>query len=54
MPAFCEFFAGGGMARASLGNNWKCLFANDIDAKKAASLCCELARRKFADQDLEP
>jgi hypothetical protein len=26
---FCEFFAGGGMARAGLGEPWRCLFAND-------------------------
>lgn len=37
MPAFYEFFAGGGMARAGLGNAWSCLFANDFDAKKVAS-----------------
>lgn len=34
---FYEFFAGGGMARAGLGNRWQCLFANDIDEKKATS-----------------
>ena len=34
---FYEFFAGGGMARAGLGEDWTCLFANDISAKKAAS-----------------
>jgi len=37
MPSFYEFFAGGGMARAGLGQEWTCLFANDIDAKKGAS-----------------
>jgi DNA (cytosine-5)-methyltransferase 1 len=37
MPTFYEFFAGGGMARAGLGENWKCLFANDFDAKKGAT-----------------
>lgn len=37
MPSFYEFFAGGGMARAGLGEGWRCLFANDIDAGKAAS-----------------
>ena len=36
-PTFCEFFAGAGMARAGLGNKWRCLFANDIDLKKAAT-----------------
>ena len=37
MPSFYEFFAGGGMVRAGLETGWDCLFANDIDAKKAAS-----------------
>jgi len=32
-----EFFAGGGMVRAGLGQGWTCRFANDIDAKKAAA-----------------
>ncbi len=35
--AFYEFFAGGGMARAGLGEAWECVFANDIDPKKRAS-----------------
>lgn len=34
MPSFYEFFAGGGMARAGLGRDWTCLFANDFDHKK--------------------
>ncbi|MEK4031506.1 DNA cytosine methyltransferase [Methylocystis sp. IM2] len=37
MGMYYEFFAGGGMARAGLGSGWTCLFANDFDAKKAAS-----------------
>lgn len=37
MGSFYEFFAGGGMARAGLGAQWTCLFANDFDPKKAAS-----------------
>ncbi|MCG8347524.1 MAG: DNA cytosine methyltransferase [Chloroflexales bacterium] len=32
---FYEFFAGGGLARMGLGPHWECLFANDIDEKKA-------------------
>jgi DNA (cytosine-5)-methyltransferase 1 len=32
---FYEFFAGGGLARIGLGSKWECLFANDIDEKKA-------------------
>jgi len=35
--SFYEFFAGGGMARAGLGADWICLFANDFDPMKAAS-----------------
>jgi DNA (cytosine-5)-methyltransferase 1 len=34
---FCEFFAGGGMARASLAEPWRCLFANDFGRMKAAT-----------------
>ena len=34
---FAEFFAGGGMARAGLGDKWDCVFANDIDAMKCAT-----------------
>jgi DNA (cytosine-5)-methyltransferase 1 len=37
MFTFFEFFAGGGMVRAGLGANWRCLFANDFDPKKAES-----------------
>lgn len=33
-PTFYEFFAGGGMARAGLGDSWRCVFANDFDPKK--------------------
>ena len=35
MAKFYEFFAGGGMARAGLGPDWTCLFANDFDLKKS-------------------
>ncbi len=34
---FLEFFAGGGMARAGLGDSWRCLFANDFDPKKVST-----------------
>ncbi len=34
---FVEFFAGGGMARAGLGDSWRCLFANDFDSKKVST-----------------
>src|SRR5919202_6915787 len=35
--SYYEFFAGGGMARAGLGEGWRCLLANDFDPKKARS-----------------
>lgn len=34
-PSFYEFFAGAGMARAGLGQAWRCTFANEFDAKKS-------------------
>jgi len=37
MYKFYEFFAGGGMARAGLGEAWKCEFANDFDRKKGVT-----------------
>jgi DNA (cytosine-5)-methyltransferase 1 len=43
---FYEFFAGGGMARLGL-RNWTCLFANDIDVKKATTY-----RRAFGPDHL--
>lgn len=35
MPTYYEFFAGGGMVRAGLGQEWHCLLANDLSEKKA-------------------
>lgn len=37
MRTFYEFFAGGGMARAGLGDGWQCLLANDICESKATA-----------------
>ena len=37
MPSFYEFFCGGGMARAGLAPEWRCLFANDVDPRKGAA-----------------
>jgi len=44
---YYEFFAGGGMARAGLGDGWRCLFANDISEKKG-----EAYRANWGDDDL--
>jgi len=59
-PTFYEFFAGGGMARAGLGETWRCLLANDIDPMKVATyasnwgadrlICGDVA--KLASSDL--
>ena len=46
-PTYYEFFAGGGMARAGLGDGWRCLFANDFDAKKAQTY-----RENWGDEEL--
>lgn len=35
MRTYYDFFAGGGMAQAGLGAGWRCVFANDIDRRKA-------------------
>lgn len=45
--SFYEFFAGGGMARAGLGDGWSCLFANDFDYKKG-----EAYRKNWGDKEL--
>jgi len=44
---FYEFFAGGGMARAGLGPNINCLFANDLDPKKANSYSANWGGNEF-------
>ena len=44
---FYEFFAGGGMARAGLGEGWRCLFANDFDPRKG-----EAYRANWGGEDL--
>lgn len=35
--SYYEFFCGGGMARIGLGDEWRCLLANDIDKDKCAA-----------------
>jgi len=49
---FYEFFAGGGMARYGLGPGWRCLFANDIDEKKAACYRANFDAEKLAVGDI--
>ena len=47
MKTYYEFFAGGGMARAGLGDSWQCMLANDICKKKAAAY-----RENWGDEHL--
>jgi DNA (cytosine-5)-methyltransferase 1 len=51
-PGFYEFFCGGGMARAGLGADWRCLFANDIDAKKALSYAANWGEKALRLADI--
>jgi DNA (cytosine-5)-methyltransferase 1 len=45
-PTFAELFCGGGMARAGLGPEWRCILANDIDSAKGDSYI-----RNFGDAE---
>jgi DNA (cytosine-5)-methyltransferase 1 len=47
-----EFFAGGGMARAGLGENWSCLFANDFDPLKARTYRANWPGEPLAEGDV--
>lgn len=49
---FYEFFAGGGMARAGLGEGWTCLFANDFDPMKARVYADNWGADHLACQDV--
>jgi DNA (cytosine-5)-methyltransferase 1 len=40
------------MARAGLGENWKCLFANDIAPKKGASYVANWGSQEFKLADV--
>lgn len=46
--SFYEFFAGGGMVRAGLGPEWRCVFANDFDHKKS-----RIYRENWGDEELK-
>ena len=49
---FYEFFSGGGMARAGLGDTWQCLLANDISEKKAASYAANWGAAHLVVEDV--
>ncbi|MBD9415261.1 DNA cytosine methyltransferase [Pseudomonas sp. PDM16] len=50
--SFFEFFAGGGMARAGLGEQWQCLFANDMDTIKASTYIKNWGPGHFDGRDI--
>lgn len=49
---FYEFFAGGGMARAGLGPQWECIFANDFDYKKSVTYRCNWRQDRYKNVDI--
>lgn len=49
---FYEFFAGGGMARQGLGDQWSCLFANDSSPIKARTYRDNWGPDDFDDRDV--
>jgi DNA (cytosine-5)-methyltransferase 1 len=51
-PGFYEFFCGGGMARAGLGDAWRCLFANDCDPRKARAYADNWGAAEFRLADV--
>ena len=49
---FYEFFAGGGMARAGLGDAWECVFANDYDDLKETAYTTNWGKDHFLNKDI--
>ncbi len=52
MPSFYEFFAGGGMVRAGLGQEWSCHFSNDFDHKKGQTYCANWGSKELKTADI--
>jgi DNA (cytosine-5)-methyltransferase 1 len=52
MNTFYEFFAGGGMAHAGLGDSWECLLANDFCPKKAAAYATNWGSERLIVEDI--
>lgn len=51
-PSFYDFFAGAGLATLGLAPSWRCLWANDIDPRKAAVYEANFGSRHFTLGDL--
>jgi DNA (cytosine-5)-methyltransferase 1 len=49
---YYEFFAGGGMARAGLGPQWQCEFANDFDQMKVATYEANWGKEHLVHRDV--
>lgn len=49
---FYEFFAGAGMARAGLGPEWSCAFANDFDRKKGITYRANWGEKELRTADI--
>lgn len=52
MFKFYEFFAGGGMARAGLGDDWECVFANDFCKLKAEAYRANWGGHELVVEDI--
>lgn len=50
--SYLEFFAGGGMVRAGLGGQWKCLFANDFDHLKVQVYADNWGGKEILEDDI--
>ncbi len=50
--SFYEFFCGGGMVRAGLRESWECVFANDIDKKKAHAYISNWGNKELVVEDI--
>jgi DNA (cytosine-5)-methyltransferase 1 len=50
---FYEFFAGSGLARLGLGSAWTCLWANDIDARKALVYAANFGAEELLVGDID-
>ncbi len=52
IPRYAEFFCGGGMVRAALGDGWNCALANDIDPMKCAVYADNYSSKGLVEGDI--
>ena len=52
LPRYAEFFAGAGMVRAALGDQWDLALANDIDPKKCRAYAANWGRSGLIEGDI--